>query len=154
MRRNERAGHTVIGYNDADKVGDVLTRAGAPGEEIHPRPRALPAREAGRGETRTRSMSVPMKSRPRQKRLFATVLVLCCGGIVAADAPEKKADPAPKALPRPTLANVPYGTHERQVLDFYKAEAARPTPLVFFIHGGGWVAGDKSGMGSVAKCLD
>ena len=40
----------------------------------------------------------------------------------------------------PTLANVAYGTHERQVLDFYKAESDKPTPLLFFIHGGGWVA--------------
>ncbi|MCE5303352.1 MAG: alpha/beta hydrolase [Planctomycetaceae bacterium] len=44
---------------------------------------------------------------------------------------------------KPTLANVPYGTHERQVLDFYKAESAKPTPLLFYIHGGGWVNGDK-----------
>ena len=47
---------------------------------------------------------------------------------------------------QPTLENVPYGDHERQVLDFYKAEAKGPTPLLFFIHGGGWVAGDKKGV--------
>jgi acetyl esterase/lipase len=41
------------------------------------------------------------------------------------------------------MADVPYGKHERQVLDFYKAESDKPTPLLFFIHGGGWVAGDK-----------
>ncbi len=46
-------------------------------------------------------------------------------------------------LPKPTWANVPYGTHERQVLDFWKAESDRPTPLVFVIHGGGWVSGGK-----------
>src|ERR1700729_2447342 len=54
----------------------------------------------------------------------------------------------PKAAPKgpePTLANVPYGTHERQVLDFYKAQSDKPTPLLFYIHGGGWVAGDKFG---------
>lgn len=45
--------------------------------------------------------------------------------------------------PPPTLANVAYGAHERQVLDFYKAKSDRPTPLVFYIHGGGWEAGDK-----------
>ncbi|MCB1210354.1 MAG: alpha/beta hydrolase [Verrucomicrobiales bacterium] len=44
---------------------------------------------------------------------------------------------------KPTLANVPYGTHERQVLDFWKAASATPTPLVFVIHGGGWVGGEK-----------
>src|SRR5207253_10141947 len=93
---------------------------------------------------------------------FAALLSLLCGWLIAADTPEKKTDPPAKAkasvsskpLPKPTLANVPYGTHERQVLDFYKAESAHPTPVVFFIHGGGWVAGDKSGAGSVANCLD
>ena len=45
----------------------------------------------------------------------------------------------------PTAVNVPYGTHERQVLDFWRAESDKPTPVVFLIHGGGWVNGDKSG---------
>ena len=45
--------------------------------------------------------------------------------------------------PQPTLANVPYGTQERQVLDFWKAESSTPTPLVFVIHGGGWSGGEK-----------
>lgn len=54
---------------------------------------------------------------------------------------------------RPTLANVPYGKHERQVMDFYKADSVSPTPLLFFIHGGGWVAGDKSGVGELERCL-
>jgi acetyl esterase/lipase len=44
---------------------------------------------------------------------------------------------------RKPLLNVPYGTHPRQVLDFYPAESDRPTPVVFFIHGGGWQNGDK-----------
>ena len=47
--------------------------------------------------------------------------------------------PAGDAPPVPTLANVAYGPHSRQVLDFWKAEAARPTPVVFYIHGGGWM---------------
>ena len=43
----------------------------------------------------------------------------------------------------PTLANVPYGAHERQVLDFWRAKSDKPTPLLFFIHGGGFKGGDK-----------
>jgi acetyl esterase/lipase len=39
--------------------------------------------------------------------------------------------------------NVPYGKHARQVLDFYQAKSDKPTPVVFYIHGGGWRAGDK-----------
>lgn len=42
-----------------------------------------------------------------------------------------------------TLLNVPYGKHERQVLDFYQAKSDKPTPVVFYIHGGGWSNGDK-----------
>ncbi len=39
------------------------------------------------------------------------------------------------------------------MLDFYKAESTGPTPLVFYIHGGGWMGGSKAGIGSVAECL-
>jgi acetyl esterase/lipase len=41
------------------------------------------------------------------------------------------------------LLNVAYGSHPRQVLDFYQAKSDKPTPVVFYIHGGGWRAGDK-----------
>ncbi|HEY6170571.1 MAG TPA: alpha/beta hydrolase, partial [Verrucomicrobiae bacterium] len=57
------------------------------------------------------------------------------------------------AQPKPTLANVPYGPHERNVLDFYKAQSDKPTPVVFHIHGGGWLNGDKSGFNSAAIYL-
>jgi acetyl esterase/lipase len=41
------------------------------------------------------------------------------------------------------LIGVAYGSHPRQVLDFYQAKSDKPTPLVFYIHGGGWQGGDK-----------
>jgi acetyl esterase/lipase len=41
------------------------------------------------------------------------------------------------------LSEVRYGSHERHVLDFWKAESSSPTPLVFVIHGGGWQGGEK-----------
>lgn len=47
--------------------------------------------------------------------------------------------------PSPTLADVHYGDHPRQVLDFYRADSDRPTPVVFFLHGGAWMNGDKRG---------
>jgi acetyl esterase/lipase len=56
--------------------------------------------------------------------------------------------------PEPTQANVPYGEHERQVLDFYQAKSETPTPVVFFIHGGGWVGGDKGGVSDVPRFLE
>jgi acetyl esterase len=43
----------------------------------------------------------------------------------------------------PTHANVRYGPHERSVLDLYLAESRQPTPLVLYIHGGGFRGGDK-----------
>jgi acetyl esterase/lipase len=62
----------------------------------------------------------------------------------AAAKPKAAATPPKPAGPPPTAANVKYGDHERQVLDFYKAESKAPTPVVFCIHGGGWMGGDKA----------
>jgi arylformamidase len=44
------------------------------------------------------------------------------------------------------LADQPYlaGGHERHVLDIYAPEGAEGLPVVFWIHGGGWVTGDKT----------
>lgn len=45
---------------------------------------------------------------------------------------------------KPSHANVAYGPHERNVLDFWEAKDAGPRPLLVYIHGGGWTAGDKT----------
>jgi len=47
------------------------------------------------------------------------------------------------SIPKPTLSEVAYGPHERNVLDFWKAKSDKPTPLAFVIHGGGWKNGSK-----------
>lgn len=47
------------------------------------------------------------------------------------------------SVPKPTLAGIRYGGHERHVIDFWRAESNSPTPLVFVIHGGGWYGGSK-----------
>ncbi|HWC90507.1 MAG TPA: alpha/beta hydrolase [Pirellulales bacterium] len=86
----------------------------------------------------------------------------CCMPALAADAPapskaaaaKAPAKAAPPPGPKPTLANVAYGDDPKQVLDFWKVEASQPTPLLFFIHGGGWVAGDKSRVAGLEKYLD
>lgn len=43
-----------------------------------------------------------------------------------------------------TFANESYGDHERNVFDIWLADSEEPTPLVMYIHGGGFVGGDKS----------
>jgi acetyl esterase/lipase len=64
------------------------------------------------------------------KRVLALVALLPAGLAARAEGPKK-------------LIGVPYGKHPRQVLDFFQAKSDKPTPVVFYIHGGGWLAGDK-----------
>ena len=66
------------------------------------------------------------------------VFVLFCGSAWAQE--KSKAE-------KPTHADVKYGPAERNVLDFYQAKsesAAGGTPLVIYIHGGGFVGGNKN----------
>ena len=95
-----------------------------------------------------------------QLSLLASLGILT-GSAFAADAPATKpadptaAKPAPPkrvdpVLPTPTAADVAYGKHPKQVLHFWKAESGKPTPLLFYIHGGGWMGGNRT---SVAGLL-
>jgi acetyl esterase/lipase len=95
-------------------------------------------------------------------RIVAILAVLtgsAVGAEKAAKAPAAKKDStataAKKETPQkaPTHANVPYGDHERQVLDFWQAPSSTPTPVVFHIHGGGWVNGDKARVGNLNDYL-
>lgn len=45
---------------------------------------------------------------------------------------------------RATFANEKYGSHVRNNFDIWLAESGKPTPLLVYIHGGGFVGGDKS----------
>lgn len=65
------------------------------------------------------------------------ICTFTCAGLYAQAAAKKK--------PRinPTMADIKYGPHTRNVLDFYKADSDKPTPVVLFIHGGGFRAGSK-----------
>jgi len=64
----------------------------------------------------------------------AVTLLCCAGSSFAADEPQQ--------LP-PARAEVSYGPHKADVLDFWKAEGDGPRPLLVYIHGGGWTGGDK-----------
>ncbi len=96
---------------------------------------------------------------PRQRSHYASssTIVLFAAvalGLQSAAAPARAAEPNFK---RPTFENIAYGPHERNVLDLWQAESDRPTPLLIFIHGGGFVQGDKSGIHknpAVRKALD
>lgn len=50
---------------------------------------------------------------------------------------------AEEASDQPTHANVAYAKHAKTVIDFWQAEGEGPRPLLVYIHGGGWYAGDK-----------
>jgi acetyl esterase/lipase len=43
-----------------------------------------------------------------------------------------------------SLVAVAYGPHFRQTMDVWLAKSSKPTPVVFYIHGGGWGAQDKT----------
>ncbi|NQT41339.1 MAG: alpha/beta hydrolase [Planctomycetes bacterium] len=64
------------------------------------------------------------------KRIVLSIALLFVGQLSLADEPKQ-------------LIDVAYGNHPRQVLDFYQAKSDQPTPVVFYIHGGGWQGGDK-----------
>jgi acetyl esterase/lipase len=83
-------------------------------------------------------------------RLLLAALVLVLSGTTLLWTQQKKQGKKRQPQPTPTAANVAYGSHERQVLDFWQAKSDRPTPLVLYIHGGGWVNGDKISLGGAA----
>ena len=76
---------------------------------------------------------------------FCILTAIAISAAIAADAPPK----APQPGPKPTLADVAYGPHPKQVLHFWKAESDKPTPVLFFIHGGGWVNGNRMSVGGL-----
>ena len=54
----------------------------------------------------------------------------------------------------PTYADVSYGPFERNKLDFWQAKGDGARPIHVYIHGGGWIQGDKTRMKGIKKYLD
>ena len=89
-----------------------------------------------------------------KRKKTSTILILCIMSMVTlpmdAKSPQgqctgkvSKKEQYADSIPTPTLSEVAYGSHERHVLDFWKAKSDKPTPLAFVIHGGGWKNGSK-----------
>jgi acetyl esterase/lipase len=70
---------------------------------------------------------------------FAAVICLCFATLTGSASAQQK------------LVDLPYRDHghERHVLDIYVPleKSTTPRPIIFWIHGGGWQAGDKSDVG-------
>lgn len=80
------------------------------------------------------------------RKILLPILVSVLLSFTSVGLAQKAAQEPPSyapSVPEPTHALVQYGDHERNVLDFWKAESDTPTPLAFVIHGGGWTGGSK-----------
>ena len=79
------------------------------------------------------------------------VAALFASGVFAAKAKQ------PRPLPVATFDSVPYGPHPQQVMDVYLPESGGDvSPVVVFIHGGGFTSGDRKDerlAERIPKCL-
>jgi acetyl esterase len=85
---------------------------------------------------------------------MAAAAILTASCALAWQAPQQKNGPRPYPKP-PDVSDARYGPHERNVLDLWKAKTQHPAPIVVFIHGGGFTAGDKTGVPQpmLTQCL-
>jgi acetyl esterase/lipase len=82
--------------------------------------------------------------------------LLAIGGLpLVACAPTTPARPASSRVLAPTVRDVSYGAHRTQTMDVYLPAPVDPdsTPVVFYVHGGGWFAGDKEEAANWASFL-
>lgn len=82
-----------------------------------------------------------------QRPLFPLIIIftLTSSMALAADKPKN---------PPPTQADVSYGPSKMNKLDFWQAEGEGPRPLLVYIHGGGWIGGDKDRVRNIQPFLD
>lgn len=94
------------------------------------------------------------------KTQYVIAIATCCFACLLADTAtacaevtsDTKTEAAAQTYPpnsksnpiAPTFADVSYGEHERNKLDFWQAKSDKPTPVVMILHGGGWVGGSKA----------
>jgi len=74
--------------------------------------------------------------------LSALLITFVLSFAISAQEDEAAAKTAPQK-PVPDVANGKYGSLERNVFDLWTPKTKKPSPLVVYIHGGGFVNGDK-----------
>ncbi|HAH44481.1 MAG TPA: lipase [Planctomycetaceae bacterium] len=82
-----------------------------------------------------------------QRSMFPLMITftLISSIVLAADKPSN---------PPPTQAEVSYGPSKMNKLDFWQAEGTGPRPLLVYIHGGGWIGGDKDRVRNIQPFLE
>ncbi len=85
----------------------------------------------------------------RLLRLISIALLIAVAPSFGAQSSDAKAARAARrasspAAVKPDYANLSYGPYQNNQLDLWLAKSTHPTPLVVFIHGGGFIGGDKS----------
>ncbi|MGB4707908.1 MAG: alpha/beta hydrolase [Fuerstiella sp.] len=73
---------------------------------------------------------------------ICVALLAVCVSVTADEKKQQAAKPKPVAF-ESTHADVSYGPDKMNVVDFWQAEGEGPRPLLVYIHGGGWIGGDK-----------
>jgi len=77
-------------------------------------------------------------------RAEALLLLLCFA--LSPSAGAQDTNPYAKFHRPPDIVNSRYGPHTRNVLDVWKADTLAPAPLLVYIHGGGFLSGDKTNL--------
>lgn len=86
---------------------------------------------------------------PAMKK-FHTLLLLACLSVISAC----KKEPGSPALEAQTMLDVSYGSDARHKMDVYLPEnRTEDTPVILMLHGGGFVAGNKSDISARAQAL-
>lgn len=75
--------------------------------------------------------------------LLLGVVVLTCSPTWASDDPTAPTPQRVEKTPAPTNSDVTYGKLESQLLDFWRVDAEKPTPVMIYFHGGGFKKGSK-----------
>lgn len=85
-----------------------------------------------------------------------SVTILCLVTFAFTTVSPASAQRSRDSRPAPTQADIAYGPDERHRLDLWIAESNEPTPLVVYIHGGGFRGGRKEGISgrTVRELLD